>query len=252
MLHYECRGTGPAVVLIAGLGGLGAFWRPVMDRLQDAFTVVTFDHPGSGQSDRRGPQTIPDLTAGVLELTTSLGIDRFSVVGHSTGGLVAQTLALDHAAVVDKLVLSCAWAEPDRRFRDLFRLRQQVLRQAGLAVYKTHGSLLAYPPEHYARYAPVAQADQVDSDVEVAVTAERIDMLLGYARPADLPAIAIPTLVMGAVDDQIVPYAHAEQLARLISGAQLAPLAGGHFPPMTQTNAYTLRLRTFLESGPSA
>lgn len=280
MLNHECRGTGPAVVFIAGLGGLGAFWKPVMDRLEDAFTVITLDHPGSGKSPRTGPQTIPGLVDAVLELTGSLRIDRFSVVGHSTGGLVAQALALDHPQVLDKLVLSCAWAQPDRRFRDLFLLRREILMCAGLAVYKAHGTLLAYPPEDYERFAPASPVfamptthaaahgmtpgndatgicrtdiDRTTIDsAEIAITAERIDMLLGYSRVAELSRITTPTLVMAAMDDQIVPHHHAEQLARAITGAHLWLLDGGHFPPVTQTDIYTAQLRAFLLSSSKA
>jgi aminoacrylate hydrolase len=250
MLSHECRGAGPAVVFIAGLGGLGKFWTPVMDRLQDAFTVVTLDHPGSGASARRGPQTIPDLADAVLELTDALGIDRFSVVGHSTGGLVAQTLALDHAPRLDRLVLSSTWAAADRRFRDLFEIRRRILLDAGLGLYKAHGALLAYPPHLYDRYAtPLpAPGHAPDDAAEIQVTAERIDMLVSYSRADDLHRIATPTLVLGAMDDQIVPFHHAEHLAQAIPHSELTALSGGHFPPTTQTEVYTSRLRAFLEA----
>lgn len=252
MLSHECRGTGPAVVFIAGLGGLGKFWTPVMDRLQSDYTVVTLDHPGSGNSARRGPQTIPDLTDAVLELTASLGIDRFSVVGHSTGGLVAQTLALDHAAVLDRLVLSSTWAAADRRFRDLFEIRRRTLIESGLGLYKAQGALLAYPAHLYDRYAapllPPGRDRDNDDPIEVAVTAERIEMLVSYSRADDLHRITTPTLVLGAMDDQIVPFHHAEQLAQAIPHAELTALSGGHFPPTTQTEHYTSRLRAFLDT----
>lgn len=252
MLSHECRGTGPAVVFIAGLGGLGKFWAPVMDRLQADYTVVTLDHPGSGNSPRRGPQTIPDLTDAVLEVTASLGIARFNVVGHSTGGLVAQTLALDHAQVLDRLVLSSTWAAADRRFRDLFEIRRRTLIDAGLGLYKAQGALLAYPAHLYDRYAatlpPRGRGREGDDPAEVAVTAERIDMLVSYSRADDLHRITTPTLVLGAMDDPIVPFHHAEQLAQAIHGAELTVLSGGHFPPTTQTDLYTSRLRAFLET----
>jgi aminoacrylate hydrolase len=47
-LAYECTGVGDAIVLIAGLGGLGQFWRPVMRELAHRHRVLTFDHPGVG------------------------------------------------------------------------------------------------------------------------------------------------------------------------------------------------------------
>ncbi|MDX3907265.1 MAG: alpha/beta hydrolase [Pigmentiphaga sp.] len=249
VLHYECLGSGPAVVLVAGLGGIGSFWRPVMERLQASFTVIAFDHPGTGRSVASGRPSIEQLVTAVVTLTGTLGFERYSVVGHSTGGLVAQALALDHAAAIDKIVLSCTWAEPDRRFRELFRLRQEVLAKGGMSAYKTLGNLLAYPAAEYEAYAPPSAGDAArDDDAANAVVAERIDMLLTYSRASELGRIAVPALVVGSDDDQIVPFHHSERLAAQVPGARLVRLSGGHFPPQTRADAYTAQLRAFLES----
>lgn len=247
MLHVERRGHGPAIIFVSGLGGIGAFWRPVMDSLQDAFRVITFDHPGTGRSPASGPQSIDGLVTAVLDIANADGLDTFAVVGHSTGGLVGQALALDHADRLDALVLSCTWARPDRHFLDLFALRRRILNDLGLGAYKAHGNLLAYPPADYDRHVSTGPRFSEQGDpVEVATTAARIDMLTGYSRADELGTITTPTLVVGSVDDQIAPFCHSQQLAHLL-GTQLDRMDGGHFPPLTRTDAYVASLRAFLD-----
>lgn len=245
-VHYEMKGEGPPVVLVAGLEGLGGFWRPVVDRLADRHRVISFDHPGVGASPAQGPQGIGAIVESVLDLAGRLHLDRFSVVGHSTGGLVAQALALDHAAAIGKVVLSCTWAVPDRRFRELFALRKDVLQQAGMTAYRTLGRLLAYPPAAYEEWCPAEPAGAAVPE-QVALIGERIDMLLGYTREADLGSLRKPVLVLGSLDDQIVPCSHAESLAEKIPGARLVMLSGGHFPQRTRLDDYMSALDAFLD-----
>ena len=119
-LAYESAGEGDPIVLIAGLNGLGHFWDPVAHALARGHRVLTFDHPGVGASDSFGAQRIERIAAELLHLADRLDIARFACIGYSTGGLVAQALALDAPDRISALVLSCTWARPDQRFRDLW------------------------------------------------------------------------------------------------------------------------------------
>jgi aminoacrylate hydrolase len=247
-LAFECAGEGDAIVLIAGLGGLGQFWRPVMRELTRRHRVLTFDHPGVGASDTFGPQRIERIAKEVLRLADRLDIARFTCVGHSTGGLVAQALALDAPERIGALVLSCTWARPDRRFRDLFEVRRLVLQNAGLRAYAMLAQLIGYPAAAYDSVpAPPGTAEGTgNAAAEVALICERIDMLLNYERTEELGAIAQPTLIVAAPDDQIVPINHAQDLARRIPHAQLAELAGGHLVPATRPVDYAAVVERFL------
>ena len=51
-LSYERTGSGPPLLLITGLGGLGSFWRNQVELFRERFTVVTFDQRGTGRSTR--------------------------------------------------------------------------------------------------------------------------------------------------------------------------------------------------------
>lgn len=249
-LAYAEAGEGKAVLLIPGLAGLASFWTAAMGELPRHFRAIAVDHPGFGGS----PDTevsVCAITREVVRLMDALGIRSCAVVGHSTGGLIAQALALDYPSRVNGLVLSSTWAESDRRFRDLFWLRKQVLQRCGPDAYSMLGQLLAYPAnwyeEKHARGTGAAET-QLNLNESDGLTLQRIDMLLTYSRRADLAKISVPTFCIGAADDQIVPFHHTQMLAREIRGATVAGLVGGHFTPITATVAYAERLSRFLES----
>jgi predicted alpha/beta hydrolase len=98
-LHYEMEGSGPPLLMIAGTGLPGATWRtgPSAQYAAEGFTVITFDHRGTGGSDK------PDVdystrmfAADAVGLLQALDIPQAHVLGHSMGGRVVQWLALDH------------------------------------------------------------------------------------------------------------------------------------------------------------
>jgi aminoacrylate hydrolase len=243
-MHFDIQGNGHPVVLMAGLGGLGAFWQPVMERLSSGYMCITFDHPGMGRSPPSKVHTIEHIASEVLGLLDQLGLGSAHFVGHSTGGLVAQVLALDHAARVDRIVLSATWARPDRRFRDLFETRRMVLERAGFAAYNAIGKLLGYPADWYearlASDAPINFDATTDGDLATAVA--RIQMLLDFDRAVELDSIRAPVLIVGASDDAIVPISHSHDLARRLPQARMIELQGGHFLPQTQTERYVAAL----------
>ncbi|MGO4328963.1 alpha/beta fold hydrolase [Cupriavidus sp. 2TAF22] len=244
------RGAGEPVVLISGLGGLAAFWRPVVEILETSRRVISLDHPGVGKSRIQGAPTISGIADAVIRCLDERGIEQADIIGHSTGSLVAQAMALDFPPRVKSIVLSSGWAKPDKRFQDFFAFRKHVLRELGGDAYNTLTKLTAYPSEWYGKHlATEARLDfPMTADVDIDMVIARIDMLLDYTRYKELVALRAPTLVVGAQDDYIIPFHHSQELARLIPGACLQELAGGHFAPVTRTVAYVAMLNKFWES----
>ena len=251
-LSYSESGAGVALLLIPGLAGLGKFWDPVGTLLSKSHRTIAIDHPGMGASPTSVSQSIDTIATEIVRLLDDLQLSYCNVIGHSTGGLVAQALALDHGTRVRRVVLSSTWAQPDRRFRDLFQLRQRVLQTAGDAAYVALGQLLAYPANWYEEQ--LATADAIDFErgttVDAKLTLERIDMLLNYQRVDELHRLNKPTLVIGARDDNIVSFNHAQELAARISCAKLVEIAGGHFAPTTAPFEYARVVNDFLGEAP--
>ncbi|OGK98097.1 MAG: alpha/beta hydrolase [Candidatus Rokubacteria bacterium RIFCSPHIGHO2_12_FULL_73_22] len=105
-LHYRRLGRGPGLVLLHGYPQTGHMWRKVMPVLAEQFTVVAPDLRGYGDSDR--PAAGYDkrtMAADVADVIAALGLAPVTLVGHDRGARVAHRLALDHPALLTRLVL---------------------------------------------------------------------------------------------------------------------------------------------------
>ena len=107
-VRYAMAGDGPVVLLVHGLASSMITWYCNIDALADAgFTAVAVDLPGYGGSevaDHLGysPQNAAQF---LIAFADELGIDRFSIVGNSAGGLISGVTALDFPDRVENLVL---------------------------------------------------------------------------------------------------------------------------------------------------
>ena len=91
--------NGPAIVLLHGAGcNLEDMRLALGERLADRHSVILLDRPGLGWSERRSSNgSSPAYQAAMLSAVLDrLGVDRVILVGHSWGGLLALTFALDY------------------------------------------------------------------------------------------------------------------------------------------------------------
>src|SRR5437773_7549056 len=98
-IHYRVEGKGP--VLILHPGGPGMEWKYArMPELEKFLTVVYLDPRGAGDSSRpgAGAYRMEDYVSDLEALREALGLDRMILLGHSYGGMVAQSYALAHPA----------------------------------------------------------------------------------------------------------------------------------------------------------
>lgn len=106
-IYYEQDGKGPPLLLIAGYSCDLTFWTPVREELARHFTLVLFDNPGIGRSAI--PQdnlTIEQMAEDALALLDALNIDKPHVLGHSMGGAIAQALALEAPARINRTIFA--------------------------------------------------------------------------------------------------------------------------------------------------
>jgi haloacetate dehalogenase len=104
-------GSGPALLLLHGHPQTHAIWHRVAPQLSKSHTVVMTDLRGYGDSSK--PQGLSDhsnyakrtMALDHVEVMRHFGFDQFDVVAHDRGARVAHRLALDHANVVQRMVL---------------------------------------------------------------------------------------------------------------------------------------------------
>lgn len=247
-VFHTIEGTGKPVVLISGLGGRASFWDEVKKELLGRYQIITLDHPGVGQSPIIGDPNISGIAEAVIEILDHYKIPSAHILGHSTGSLVTQCLALDYADRVKSIVLSSGWAKPDQRFIDFFTYRKETLAVMGEHAYNELTRYIAYPSEyyeyHFKKESGVVSTDSPNKEMIL----KRIDMLLSYSRLEELNSIQHSALVIGANDDYVIPFLHSKQLFQAISNAQLVELSGGHFTPKVKPAAYAEIVNKFWES----
>ena len=105
--YTDSGGDKPPLVFIHGLSSYTGFWEYQLQPFTESHRVLALDLPGYGASDRPdAPCTPPWYADVVLHWMDVLDLPRASLVGHSMGGQIAITLALDHPERVDLLALS--------------------------------------------------------------------------------------------------------------------------------------------------
>jgi aminoacrylate hydrolase len=252
-LYYERRGVGFPVLFVSGLAGFASFWQDQVPAFARRFEVITFDHRGIGQSDQtRHGWSVERLAADVIGLMDALRIKRAHIVGHSTGGAIAQVLAIEHPTRLASVVLSSTWTKTDAYFRRLFALRKEVLQRLGANAYVQSSTLFLYPSWWISRNNErlrQTEAQNLAALAPVEIVASRIDAMLAFDRTSELGRIKTPALVIGAEDDLVTPAYFSEELARVIPGAEIKLFPrGGHFLAQVQSREFNNAVLPFLVS----
>ncbi|MGH9031011.1 MAG: alpha/beta fold hydrolase [Acidimicrobiia bacterium] len=256
-LEVREAGRGPAVLLVHGFGGAKEDFADHLETLGAHFRVVTFDHRGHGESDAPADPaaySIDRLAADVVGVADALGIDRFRLLGHSMGGMVAQRVVRAHPQRVESLVLMDTAPGPVPGLDpDVVDLAAAICRDEGKAVLKpllddaatletpSNVRLLRERPGYrefcdakWEALSPVMWATLV---VEIV---HREDQL------ASLATVACPTLVIVGAEDR--PFLDASRsMAATIPGAELVVVAdAGHSPQFENAPAWLAAVDGFL------
>lgn len=243
-------GTGPALLLISGLGGTANFWNPCVPALAAHYRVIRLDQRGIAKSSRgTAPCTIDQLAQDCLAVLDHCGVAQAIVVGHSTGGCIAQTIALLAPARVRACIFSATWGKPSRHRQELFSIRREMLFKDPVG-YACSSVLMGHDANWLNQNWNVlenARANAPATPEAQHIISERLDALMAFDRSAEVHGITVPKLVVGARDDLIVPSFLQEELATMLNRADLHLLEhGGHFFPVTRTHIFTSKLLTWL------
>jgi pimeloyl-ACP methyl ester carboxylesterase len=238
---YE-RGSGPPLLMAVGTGSTMAEWDPaLLARLARGRRLILFDYPGVGRSSRwRAPRSFAGLAATTARFMAAIGVPRADVLGWSMGGFVAQQLAIRHPGKVRRMVLAgtnpggdaarlgapedqAIDSDPnpsDAAVLDVLFPRTPAGRAGGRAFLRrlAWASASGEIPDDFAVPAATVRAQVAAED----------PWLRSNANAAALRKLRLPVLVTGGRRDVVVPSANARALTRLIPGADLRLLPGGH------------------------
>src|SRR5581483_2825482 len=244
-IAYDIAGNGAPLLFISGLNGRGSFWQNQIDAFSARFTMINFDHRGVGGSTGLPPYSIEQWAADAIRLLDRLDIPAAHLVGHSTGGVIAQVIASDYPDRVKSMVVGASWASPDERFRAVFELRKQVLTGLGGEAYARLGALLMAPLDE----ASTLGLRHASPDTPPSIIEARLDALLAHEAGARLRRVTCPTFVLAARDDILIPARMSRAVAEQIAGASWMLLpGGGHAFPRTRTAEYNRIVIDFLHT----
>lgn len=226
-LHWESTGSGPAVLLVMGLGMTSLGWWRTVPVLSSSLRVLSFDNRGVGLSDRPpGPYSLDDMVADCIAVLDAAEADSAHVYGISLGGMIAQQLALSNPGRVERLVLGATTPGGDCAV---------AIDAGALAFFQRRGEMTAEEgvwasvPYNYAARTRRERGDAIAEDIErrlrSPIEAEPYQAQLAASLSHDvcgrLGDIASPTLVVHGEEDRMVPPGNGEVLACGIPDARL-------------------------------
>ena len=228
---YSTVGAGPALLCDSGwitdlrkqleLYSFGSF----IDGLAERFTVIRYDKPGCGLSDRDAIDlSFEGQVAAALAVTDAVGAARFRLFGASQGGQLAVAVAAAHPDRVETLVLygTCAsgsdLAPPEVRDSVVALVRAHK----GLGLKALAGAFVAAPTAE--EVAALARFQQQSASADVA--AGLLAMYYDTDVRSLLPAVRARTAVLHRESDKGTRFELGREVAALIPGATLIPLPG--------------------------
>ena len=216
--------THPPIVLIHGAGGVYLDY-PIA--LRKTMQTIAFDLSGHGLSKGEGRRHIQDYTEDVVALLDALKIETAIISGHSMGGAIAQTIALDFADRVAGLMLFGTGAH--------LPVNQIIIDGLANDSEKTCEMLIKW---QWHKSAPETYRQQgLERLLKTPAQITRNDYLAcnEFDVRERLGEIAVPTLVLAADTDKMLPLSQAEFLVDNIPFAKLVVLENaGHMFTLEQ------------------
>ncbi|MCH9733260.1 MAG: alpha/beta hydrolase [Actinomycetia bacterium] len=265
---FRIAGSGPAILLIHGIGDNSTTWGAVQSRLAQRFTVVAPDLLGHGKSDKpRADYSVAAYANGMRDLLSVLEIDSVTVIGHSLGGGVAMQFAYQFPQLVNRMVLVGAGgvtkevnvalriASLPMGSEALALLRLPLVLPALQAIGRVSGALfgstgvgrdipnmlriLADLPEPTASaaFARTLRA-VVDWRGQVVTMLDRCYLTQ-----------SVPVQLIWGSKDSVIPVSHAEMAHAAMPGSQMEIFDGsGHFPFHDDPDRFVEIVQKFIES----
>lgn len=249
-LYYEVHGTGTPILLSAGMGGSGSFWRPQVEALSRTHQVILYDHAGTGRSGRDiGPRSIAEMAGDMVRVLDAAGVEDAHVAGHAIGGIIGMELALAVPDRVRSLTIVNGWANADAFIRRCFEVRTRILLTSGPQAYVRAQPLFLYPPRWIAENADALEAEEalmVAHFPDIDTMVSRIETFLAFDGRARLSDIRVPTLLAAARDDALVPSYLSRELGAGIPGARMAEVEwGAHAFTAVSPNVFNTMMLDF-------
>ncbi len=250
IVHYEVYGRGRPVILLHGWLGSWGLWQETMAYLGAFYRTYALDFWGFGESGKkRETYAVSDFVSLVDQFMEQLGIVNAPLVGHSMGGTVSLSVAIQYPQRVSKVVvvgspmvgssLAPLLKLAGNRSIAFMLFNMMSVFRTGMRMYSPY---ICKDPRF---------PEMMDRDLS-RTTVESFLRSIASLRRTDLtpmlPQIKVPAMGMFGDKDVIVDPMQWQPMQKGIPHAVIErfPMAG-HFPMLEEPTAFTQKLKAFLD-----
>lgn len=256
VLHFEMTGRGQPLILLHCWIGSWQFWRNTMEYLVERgdYRVYALDFWGFGESGRQEDEpheayAVPSFVSMVQQFMDEMGIESASVFGHSMGGTVATSLALEWRQRVRKVAVVGSPLD-GRSLSILLKLSgwQWIARLLWTFPPLLDFIMWGYSPWIARDRGNIYQMTRNTLSQSTVFSFSRsIASLRRINLGPDLFKLTMPTLGIYGLGDWVVNPKQADLMAECIPHAQVERWEGSrHFPMLDEPERFNQTLLTFL------
>ena len=234
----------PPVLFIHGAGGTHLHW-PAQARRIPNQRIYALDLPAHGKSGGLGSQSVKEYARAVVDFLDAMKLNAAVMVGHSMGGGIALTLALDFP----KRVLGLGLIGTGARLRVAPQILESTSRAETFPAAVKLINDLEFSPSVSPRLKELAR--QRMAEIRPAVLHGDFLACNVFDVMGRLNEISAPTLILCGAEDQLTPPKYSEYLHAQIKDSRLAAIPdSGHMAMLEQPASFTRAITEFLDTIP--
>ena len=241
----------PYLVFLHGYNGNSKSWAYQFSYFKNKFSIIAFDFPGFGQSEKMKDPDMFKVSGLIHRTLKSINVDRFSLLGHSMGGMLAQIISTNYSESVEKLILSCTHTgyalDYKHPLREPYmkRLEQRkVMSDLEYGKLRVKKMLPTLRDENTFNFLAKISEEITEESILCGGTAMQI-----LSTKNILNKIKCPCLILTGSDDIVVSKEKSSFLINQITHSIHHEIQGaGHAPYCEDYNEFNDRVNTFLSS----
>ncbi|SDL93769.1 Pimeloyl-ACP methyl ester carboxylesterase [Catalinimonas alkaloidigena] len=203
-------------------------WDPaLLNGLAEAREVIIFDNAGVGSSGGQTPDKVAGMTADAVAFLRALQLEQIDVLGFSLGGFIAQQLAVQHPALVRKVILvgtAPQGAQVLRGFPELIQKAMQLPPAERFLFIFFTGSAPSRAAGEATLQRLWARTEDRDRDASVQAVTAQINAITTWGTDPvtlDLSTLRQPVLIVQGSHDEMMASENAYLLYRQLPNAML-------------------------------
>ena len=245
--HIGDEGKGFPLVLVHGFLGSSKMWKLQIDFFKYHFRVITPDLPGFGRSNKaKSHNSIQSIANLLLDRLEEKKIDKFHLLGHSMGGMIAQEMAKKRGGKISKLVCysTGAMGEMPGRFETVDQSRENI-KKNGLEVTAKDIVQTWFVLGEKAKYFDLCIESGKQTSIEAADNA--LVAIKNWDGVENLQDIKNNTLIIWGDKDKSYNLGQAQTLEKNISNSNLVIFKGcAHNIHLEQPDQFNHTIKDFL------